>query len=178
MAGPGCYPTAALLALVPLARAGLIGDAVIIDAKSGVSGAGRAATDTTHFVSANEDLRPYKVAGHRHTPEIEQELAAAGRRRRVVFVPHLAPLSNGELDSCYVQAARPTSVEELRAAYAVYDDEPFVTVLDRPPGVLEVRETNDCRIRVHYDERDGPDHRLRRDRQPVEGHRVAGRADR
>ncbi len=73
VAGPGCYPTAALLALAPLARAGLIGD-VVIDAKSGVSGAGRGATDTTHFVSANEDLQPYKVGGHRHRPEIEQEL--------------------------------------------------------------------------------------------------------
>jgi len=152
VAGPGCYPTAALLALVPLARAGLIGDAVIIDAKSGVSGAGRAATDTTHFVSANEDLRPYKVGGHRHRPEIEQELAAAGADRRVVFVPHLAPLSNGELDSCYVQAARPTSQEELDDVFAqAYADEPFVTVLDRPPGVLEVRETNDCRLSVHLD---------------------------
>ena len=137
---------------MPLARAGLIGDAVIIDAKSGVSGAGRAATDTTHFVSANEDLRPYKVGGHRHRPEIEQELAAAGADRRVVFVPHLAPLSNGELDSCYVQAARPTSQEELDDVFAqAYADEPFVTVLDRPPGVLEVRETNDCRLSVHLD---------------------------
>jgi N-acetyl-gamma-glutamyl-phosphate reductase len=152
VAAPGCYPTAALLALAPLARAGLIGDAIVIDAKSGVSGAGRGATDATHFVSANEDLRPYKVGGHRHRPEIEQELGAAGAQRRIVFVPHLAPLSNGELDSCYVQAARPTSADELREVFAVYDDEPFVTVLDRPPGVLEVRETNDCRISAHYDE--------------------------
>ncbi len=156
VAGPGCYPTAALLALVPLARAGLIGDAVVIDAKSGVSGAGRGATDTTHFVSANEDLKPYKVAGHRHRPEIEQELAAAGAARRVVFVAHLAPLSSGELDSCYVQAARPTNTAELGAVFAAaYADEPFVDVLDRPPGVLEVRETNDCRISVHHDERTG-----------------------
>jgi len=152
VAGPGCYPTAALLGLVPLARAGLIGDSVVIDAKSGVSGAGRAATDTTHFVSANEDLKPYKVGGHRHRPEIEQELAAAGAQRRIVFVPHLAPLSNGELDSCYVRAARDTSAEELREVYAAaYGHEPFVEVLDRPLGVLEVRETNDCRISVHWD---------------------------
>ncbi|MEA2294311.1 MAG: N-acetyl-gamma-glutamyl-phosphate reductase [Solirubrobacteraceae bacterium] len=157
VAGPGCYPTAALLGLVPLARAGLIGDAVIIDAKSGVSGAGRGATDMTHFVSANEDLKPYKVAGHRHRPEIEQELAAAGADRRVVFVPHLAPLSSGELDSCYVAAARETSTAELHELFAgAYGGEPFVTVLDgRQPGVLEVRETNDCRIAVHYDERAG-----------------------
>jgi N-acetyl-gamma-glutamyl-phosphate reductase len=155
VAGPGCYPTAALLALVPLARAGLIGDHVIIDAKSGVSGAGRGATDTTHFVSANEDLKPYKVGGHRHRPEIEQELGLAGAERRIVFIPHLAPLSNGELDSCYVAAARPTSTDELREVFSIYDEEPFVTVLDRPPGVLEVRETNDCRIGFAYDERAG-----------------------
>ncbi|MGI8622718.1 MAG: N-acetyl-gamma-glutamyl-phosphate reductase, partial [Solirubrobacteraceae bacterium] len=156
VAGPGCFPTAALLGLLPLARAGLLGDAVVIDAKSGVSGAGRGATDTTHFVSANEDLKAYKVAGHRHRPEIEQELAAAGTERRVVFMPHLAPMSSGELDSCYVQAARPTDAAELRGVFAeAYAGEPFVEVLDRPPGVLEVRETNDCRISAHWDERTG-----------------------
>jgi N-acetyl-gamma-glutamyl-phosphate reductase len=147
IANPGCYPTAALLALVPLARAGLIGGTVVIDAKSGVSGAGRGATDTTHFVSANEDLKPYEVAGHRHRPEIEQELG-----HDVLFVPHLAPMSHGELDSCYVPAARETNAEELREAYADYLMEPFVELIGRPPGVLEVRETNDCRLFVHLDE--------------------------
>jgi N-acetyl-gamma-glutamyl-phosphate reductase len=151
VAGPGCYPTAALLALVPLARAGLVGDTVVIDAKSGVSGAGRGATDTTHFVSANEDLKAYKVTGHRHRPEIEQELGWP-----VVFVPHLAPMSHGELDSCYVRAARDTSADELREVFAdAYADEPFVEVLYRPPGVLEVRETNDCRLYAHLDEATG-----------------------
>ena len=148
VAGPGCFPTAALLALVPLARAGLIGEAVVIDAKSGVSGAGRGATDTTHFVSANEDLKAYKVAGHRHRPEIEQELG-----HDVLFVPHLAPMTSGELDSCYVKAARPTDAAELAEIYSVYAGEPFVDMLERPPGVLEVRETNDCRIFAHFDER-------------------------
>ena len=80
MANPGCYPTAALLGLAPLARAGVIGD-VVIDAKSGVSGAGRAPTHSTHFISANENVSPYKITGHRHTPEIEQELGVLGRRR-------------------------------------------------------------------------------------------------
>ncbi len=151
VAAPGCYPTAALLGLAPLARAGLVGDTVIIDAKSGVSGAGRAATDTTHFVSANEDLKPYKVGTHRHRPEIEQELG-----HDVVFVPHLAPMSHGELDSCYVRAARPTDADELRALFAeAYEAEPFVELLDRPPGVLEVQATNDCRLSVHWDGRTG-----------------------
>ncbi len=147
VAGPGCYPTAALLALVPLAQAGLIGDTVIIDAKSGVTGAGRAATDATHFVTVNEDLKPYKVGAHRHRPEIEQELG-----HRVLFQPHLVPLSSGELTSCYVRSARPTDAGELTGLYLdAYAEEPFVEVLDRPPGVLEVRETNGCRISVHLD---------------------------
>jgi N-acetyl-gamma-glutamyl-phosphate reductase len=155
VANPGCYPTAALLGLAPLARAGLIGDTVIIDAKSGVSGAGRGSTAATHFVSADENLNPYKVDGHRHTPEIEQELAALGADRRITFVPHLAPLAQGELDSMYVSAARDTTIEELRQLFAdAYADEPFVDVLDgRAPGVLEVRDTNDCRISVHLDRR-------------------------
>ncbi len=139
VAGPGCYPTAALLALKPLALAPT--HPVVIDAKSGVSGAGRAATDGTHFVTVNEDLKPYKVNSHRHRPEIEEQLGA-----RVVFQPHLVPMSHGELVSCYVTA--PDAVERVRAAYA---DEPFVTVLDRPPGVLEVRETNGARLSVHED---------------------------
>jgi N-acetyl-gamma-glutamyl-phosphate reductase len=147
VAGPGCYPTAALLALTPLARAGLIGGTVIVDAKSGVTGAGRAATDATHFVTINEDLKPYKVGAHRHRPEIEQEL-----EHRVVFQPHLVPMSSGELTSCYVPAARAIDAEELAGLYAdTYSHEPFVEVLTRPPGVLEVRETNDCRILVHLD---------------------------
>jgi N-acetyl-gamma-glutamyl-phosphate reductase len=137
VAGPGCYPTAALLALRPLALAG----PVIVDAKSGVSGAGRAATDGTHFVTVNEDLKPYKVGTHRHRPEIEEQL-----EHRVVFQPHLVPMSHGELTTCYVTA--PGAAEAIAAAYA---DEPFVTVLDRPPGVLEVRETNECRLFVHED---------------------------
>jgi N-acetyl-gamma-glutamyl-phosphate reductase len=137
VAGPGCYPTAALLALRPLA--GVIEGTAIIDAKSGVTGAGRSATDATHFVTVNEDLKPYKVGTHRHRPEIEEQLG-----HPVVFQPHLVPMSSGELTTCYLRA--PGAVELLAAAYA---DEPFVEVLDRPPGVLEVRETNDCRIFVH-----------------------------
>ena len=104
VANPGCYPTAALLALAPLARAGLIAD-VVIDAKSGVSGAGRAATDKTHFVTVDENVNAYGVPRHRHTPEIEQELAALGADVRITFTPHLLPLDQGELVSCYVTLA-------------------------------------------------------------------------
>jgi N-acetyl-gamma-glutamyl-phosphate reductase len=101
VANPGCYPTAAILSLAPLARAGLIAD-VVIDAKSGVSGAGRGATDKTHFVTVDENLSPYGVPRHRHTPEIEQELSVLGFNRYLTFTPHLIPLDQGELVSCYV----------------------------------------------------------------------------
>jgi N-acetyl-gamma-glutamyl-phosphate reductase len=153
VANPGCYPTAAILGLAPLARAGLIGD-VVIDAKSGVSGAGRETTATTHFVAADENLNPYKVEGHRHTPEIEQELAALGADLKITFVPHLAPLAQGELDSCYVTPARDTEDAELQQLYRdAYEREPWVEVALGAPGVLEVRDTNYCRMSVHYDTR-------------------------
>ncbi len=125
VANPGCYPTATLLALAPLARARVIGD-VVIDAKSGVSGAGRAPTDKTHFVTVDENVNPYGVPRHRHTPEIEQELEALGANVRVTFTPHLLPLDQGELVSCYVTVAD-GSGGELDGLYEdQYNDEPFV----------------------------------------------------
>jgi N-acetyl-gamma-glutamyl-phosphate reductase len=157
VANPGCYPTAAVLGLAPLARAGLIAD-VVIDAKSGVSGAGRGATDATHFVTVDENLSAYGVPRHRHTPEIEQELAACGAPVTITFTPHLVPLDQGELISAYVSVnpdagADPDDVAMMfREAYA---DEPFVEVVSRPPGVRDVRETNICRISVHTDLRTG-----------------------
>jgi N-acetyl-gamma-glutamyl-phosphate reductase len=149
VANPGCYPTAAILALAPLARAGLLGD-VVIDAKSGVSGAGREPSASKHFVAVDETVTPYKVGRHRHTPEIEQEL---GDGVRVTFTPHLVPLAYGELVSCYVT---PTREEDVAGLYeAAYADEPWVEVVDGPPGMQEVRETNYCRISVHSDDRTG-----------------------
>ncbi len=156
IANPGCYPTATILALAPLARAGLIADAVI-DAKSGVSGAGRAATDKTHFVSVDENVNAYGVPRHRHTPEIEQELAALGSEVTVTFTPHLLPLDQGELVSCYVTLGDPAiSTGEIDALYHdAYDHERFVELAHEPAGVRAVRETNICRISVHRDERTG-----------------------
>ena len=164
VANPGCYPTAAILALAPLARAALLGD-VVIDAKSGVSGAGREPTREKHFVSVDETVTPYKVGRHRHTPEIEQEL---GDGVRVTFTPHLVPVAHGELVSCYVTPSRDVAAGErdegasrlagetdIRSLYGVYDDEPWVEVVEGPPGMTEVRETNFCRISVHTDERTG-----------------------
>jgi N-acetyl-gamma-glutamyl-phosphate reductase len=155
VANPGCYPTASLLALGPLAREGLITD-LVIDAKSGVSGAGRAATDKTHFVSVDENVHAYGVPRHRHTPEIEQELGALGARMQITFTPHLLPLDQGELVSCYVTPTQAAARVDLDALYADrYADEPFVEMVDTPPGVRDVRETNICRISVHRDERTG-----------------------
>jgi N-acetyl-gamma-glutamyl-phosphate reductase len=153
VANPGCYPTATLLALAPLARAGLIDD-VVIDAKSGVSGAGRAATEKTHFVTVDENVTAYGVPRHRHTPEIEQELAALGAEIRITFTPHLLPLDQGELVSCYVTTS--ANGRDVAGLYAdAYDDEPFVELSPVPPGVRDVRETNVCRISVHRDTRTG-----------------------
>jgi N-acetyl-gamma-glutamyl-phosphate reductase len=158
VANPGCYPTASLLALAPLARAGLIAD-VVIDAKQGISGAGRVFDETTHLSIAGENIVPYKVAAHRHTPEIEEQLAGldpAHPDLRVQFQAHLVPLDEGEMASCYVTTTRPVAAEELRAMYAdAYAREPFVEVVDTPPGVLEVRETNYCRVFAAADEHTG-----------------------
>jgi N-acetyl-gamma-glutamyl-phosphate reductase len=155
VANPGCYPTATLLALAPLARAGLVGD-VIVDAKSGVSGAGRAATQTTHFVEADENVTPYGVGRHRHMPEIDQELAALGAPVTATFTPHLMPLDQGEMVSCYVTLADGGALRELPALYEdAYAGEPFVELAERPPGVRDVRDTNVARIHVHGDARTG-----------------------
>jgi N-acetyl-gamma-glutamyl-phosphate reductase len=146
VANPGCYSTAAILALAPLAREGLIADAVV-DAKSGVSGAGRSATDTTHFVSADENVTPYGVAGHRHGPEIDQELAALGCNVRPTFTPHLLPLDQGLLASCYVTPSRDLTEGELTDLFDhAYGQERFVELAGSPPGVRDVRDTNFARI--------------------------------
>jgi len=156
VANPGCYPTATLLALAPLARENLIGD-VVVDAKSGVSGAGRTPSEKTHFVTADENVNAYGVPRHRHIPEIEQELAALGSELRITFVPHLVPLDQGELVSCYVTPSDdvddPASLEALYAD--AYAGEPFVELTSKPPGMRDVRETNICRVSVHLDERTG-----------------------
>jgi N-acetyl-gamma-glutamyl-phosphate reductase len=155
IANPGCYPTAVLLALGPLARAGVIKD-VVIDAKSGVSGAGRAATEKTHFVTVDENVVAYGVPRHRHTPEIEQELGVLGADVRVTFTAHLLPLDQGELVSCYVTVDGALGEPDLEQLYEdAYADEPFVELSSDPPGVRDVRETNICRISVHRDPRTG-----------------------
>jgi N-acetyl-gamma-glutamyl-phosphate reductase len=141
VAAPGCYPTAALLALAPLRE---IARDVIVDAKSGVSGAGREATGTTHFVSVDENVNAYKVEGHRHRAELEQVM---GSELPITFTPHLVPLDQGLLASCYVTPAQGISAEEVRELFEdFYRDEPFIEIADGPPGVREVRDTNLCRV--------------------------------
>ena len=155
VANPGCYPTAAVLALAPLAADGLIDD-VVIDAKSGVSGAGRGAGEQLHFVSVDENFTPYGTEGHRHEPEIAQELSALGSHAPLTFVPHLLPLDQGELVSCYVRASRAAPADEVEGLYRErYADEPFVELSDQPPGVRDVRDTNVCRIHLALDREGG-----------------------
>jgi N-acetyl-gamma-glutamyl-phosphate reductase len=161
VANPGCYPTASLLGLAPLARAGLIAD-VVIDAKQGVSGAGRAFDETTHLSMAGENILPYKVAEHRHTPEIEEQLAplraagGASEELAVLFQAHLVPLDQGELADCYVTTTRPVEDAELEELFATaYASEPFVEVVGTPPGTRDVRETNFCRVFAKADPHSG-----------------------
>ncbi len=155
VATPGCYPTASLLALAPLARAGLIAD-VVIDAKQGLSGAGRAATWQTHFSNSGENILPYNIVHHRHTPEIEEQLAALGADLPVQFTPHLVPLDQGELVDCYVTPTRAVQQDEIDAMYeAAYAGEPFVEIAPAPAEVRDVRDTNVCRLHVAVSEHTG-----------------------
>ncbi|MGI9097869.1 MAG: N-acetyl-gamma-glutamyl-phosphate reductase [Solirubrobacteraceae bacterium] len=155
VANPGCFPTATLLALAPLAASGTVLD-VVVDAKSGVSGAGRAPSAKTHFVAMTENVVPYGVGEHRHMPEIDQELAALGAPVTTTFTPHLMPLDQGELVSCYVTTSEPWSAERVGEAYDRWaHDHPFVEVVDAPPGVRDVRDTNVCAIHARADARTG-----------------------
>jgi N-acetyl-gamma-glutamyl-phosphate reductase len=154
VANPGCYPTAAQLPLRPLLEADLIElDPIVIDAKSGVSGAGRAAKETSLFAEVSEGLHAYGVSSHRHAPEIEQGLEdAAGRPVAVAFTPHLVPMNRGILATIYVHLAHGVGVEDVQAELEKrYGDEPFVRVLPPKslPATRHVRGTNLCLIAVH-----------------------------
>jgi N-acetyl-gamma-glutamyl-phosphate reductase len=153
VATPGCYPTASVLGLAPLAEQGLLAD-VVVNAMQGVSGAGRGGGDAMHYASMDENAYAYKTEGHRHRPEIEQELAALGSPAPVVFVPHLLPLDQGELASCYAQTTEPVTKDQVQALYRErYADEPFVRVVNGPPGLRDLRDSNECHIYVTVEER-------------------------
>ena len=150
VAVPGCYPTCALLGLVPLARAGLIREPVVIDAKSGTTGAGRAAKVEQLFAEVNENFRPYGIAGHRHAPEITEELAVAGAPAGALFIPHLLPLSRGMECTMYVRTPPTPPLEAIFTR--AYADEPCIVLRgEEPPTIREVRGTNRCAIGWRYD---------------------------
>ncbi len=156
VACPGCYPTAALLSLIPLVAAGLVDASdIVIDAKSGVTGAGRTLKQNILFSEAGEGLSPYSVGKHRHAPEIEQEISKVAREDVIVsFTPYLIPMSRGELCTSYLRMTGSATVDDLRAAFVdAYRDEPFVHVA--PAGVLpqtqNVRGSNYCQVGVVAD---------------------------
>ena len=156
IANPGCYPTATLLALAPLAEQKLlVPGGVIVDAKSGVSGAGRTVKEELIFCEVNENFRAYKVDQHQHLPEMEQELGRlAGRKIPMTFVPHLAPLDRGLYATLYVTLAKRISETALRSFYEhQYREEPFIRILPKGswPEVKSVVGTNRCEIGLHLD---------------------------
>jgi N-acetyl-gamma-glutamyl-phosphate reductase len=156
VANPGCYPTATLLGLAPLAKAGLLkGQGLIVDAKSGVTGAGRSVKEELLFSEVNEDLRAYRVNTHQHIPEMEQELGRLARRTiRMTFVPHLVPLNRGLYATLYAPLTRRLTDRQLRAVYEEsYEGEPFIRLLPEGawPHVASVAGTNQCEIGLKAD---------------------------
>ncbi len=153
VASPGCYPTAALLSLAPLAKQRLLGDHIIIDAKSGISGAGRTPALAYHFPEANDSMEAYKLGAHRHIPEIEQELGAT-----VTFTPYLVPMTRGILSTAYVRLKQARTSEQLTALYReFYKGEPFVRVLNpgQSPNPGHTRGANFCDVAAFADPRTG-----------------------
>ena len=164
VANPGCYPTGAILALAPAVKEGLVEPDIVIDSKSGVSGAGRELKLTVHYAEANENLSAYALDGHRHLPEMVQELEALAPEARlsVLFLPHLAPMTRGILTSCHarLKGGAVAPGEEGREALAelyrgFYRDEPFVKVVSRPPQTKQAWGSNLCLIHPTIDLRTG-----------------------
>ncbi len=163
VANPGCYPTGAILALAPAVKEGLIEPDIIIDSKSGISGSGRTASLQTHFPEANEDASAYALDGHRHLPEITQELKLLGSKSpSVTFVPHLLPMTRGILTTTYAPllpgkiAAGKKGEQELWNLYLdFYKDEPFVRIVESPPHTKHTWGNNFCLIHPTIDHRAG-----------------------
>ena len=164
VANPGCYPTGAILALAPAVKEGLIGADIIIDSKSGISGAGRSLSLTTHFAEANEDTTAYALDGHRHLPEVIQEMKQLSPKQSpsITFVPHLIPMTRGILTTGYASltAGKLTTgkkgEDELISLYRdFYQDEPFVRVATSPPHTKHTWGSNACLIHPAIDHRTG-----------------------
>lgn len=153
VANPGCYPTSAALAIIPLIKEGIVSkENIIIDAKSGASGAGRKASIALVFSEVNENLKAYKINEHQHKPEINMALkAASGSNIDVVFVPHLIPMNRGILSTIYMDLTAKSDTGKITALFEkFYKNEPFVNVMDsgKLPAVRDVRNTNFCSIGV------------------------------
>ncbi len=158
VAVPGCYPTSALLGIAPLQKAGLIGAGpVIVDAVSGVSGAGRGAKESLMFGAVDEGVSAYSVLTHRHRPEIEQGLGAVGDTEpTVIFTPHLVPMQRGILSTCYVPVGSGVDAEAVADVYAsAYAETPFVSVVEQSPSTRWTVGTNRALIKPHFDPRTG-----------------------
>jgi N-acetyl-gamma-glutamyl-phosphate reductase len=152
VAAPGCYPTAAALALAPLVRAGAVATTgIVVDAASGTSGAGRTPSPALHFATVDENFTAYGLLNHRHTPEIEQAIGA-----QVLFTPHLAPMTRGILATCYARPTKSTSTGEILGILADgYADAAFVTVSEEPPSTKATYGSNAAHLTARVDERTG-----------------------
>ncbi len=164
VANPGCYPTGAILALAPAVKNGLVEEDIVIDSKSGASGAGRTLTLHTHFAELDENVSAYALEGHRHLPEIAQELQsmAAGGAMSITFLPHLIPMNRGILSSCYarlrdgaVPGGEKGKDRVLEVYRDFYRDEPFVRVVDTPPQTKQTLGSNLCLVHPAVDIRTG-----------------------
>ena len=156
---PGCYPTGALIGLIPLVKKGLISlESIVVDAKSGVSGAGRDVVLESLFCEVNEGAKAYKIFAHRHTPEIEQELTQMVQKEiKVTFVPHLIPMDRGILSTIYVRLIKKMKTEELLNTFQdEYREEPFIRIypIGKLPNTKDVRSSNFCDIGVMVSEAD------------------------
>jgi N-acetyl-gamma-glutamyl-phosphate reductase len=157
---PGCYPTSVLLPLLPVIKNNFIDTrSIVADSKSGVSGAGRSVSLTTHFCEVNDSFRAYKVAEHRHNPEMEEVLSIeAGHPIKLTFVPHLVPMSRGILTTLYADPVKGITREDVEKCFnAFYSGHPFMRILgeNRLPDTRNVRGTNFCEIGIRLDERSG-----------------------
>jgi N-acetyl-gamma-glutamyl-phosphate reductase len=156
VANPGCYPTASILGVYPLLRSNLIHpDQIIVDAKSGTTGAGVKPKAATHFTNVHDNFKPYGIKTHRHTIEIEETLGAHSSHRPLVqFTPHLLPIDRGIIATIYTQPLAEISEAAVQEAYQLaYGDEPFIRLRKQPPAVKDVRGSNFCDIYATYDER-------------------------
>jgi N-acetyl-gamma-glutamyl-phosphate reductase len=151
---PGCFPTVAILSLAPAYAEHLIQPEAIVDAKTGISGAGRSPSRRTHFVETHDSVTAYGLAGHRHLPEMENELSAlSDEPAQITFIPHLIPMSRGMLATCYATLRPGITAQQVRAAYAAhYKDEPFVQIIEQPPETGWVRGSNLCMLSLFIDE--------------------------